>query len=130
MVPEGVAKIENIEELLNGIKDFTEGQKEVDGARGALSEFMEDVALATDADNDTGDDDRVALMTIHLAKGLEFPYVFIVGMEEDLFPSAMSMSTRSELEERTPVVLCGAHSGRETSVSYVCAIALPLGQTH
>ncbi len=97
--PEGVAKIENIEELLNGIKDFTEGQKEVDGARGALSEFMEDVALATDADNDTGDDDRVALMTIHLAKGLEFPYVFIVGMEEDLFPSAMSMSTRSELEE-------------------------------
>jgi len=97
--PEGIAKIENIEELLNGIKDFTEGQKEIDGARGALSEFMEDVALATDADNDTGDDDRVALMTIHLAKGLEFPYVFIVGMEEDLFPSAMSMSTRSELEE-------------------------------
>jgi len=97
--PEGIQRIENIEELLNGIKDFTEGQKEVDGARGALSEFLEDVALATDLDKDTGDDDRVALMTIHLAKGLEFPYVFIVGMEEDLFPSAMSMSTRSELEE-------------------------------
>ena len=97
--PEGIARIENIEELLNGIKDFTEGQKEVDGARGALSEFLEDVALATDLDKDTGDDDRVALMTIHLAKGLEFPYVFVVGMEEDLFPSAMSMSTRSELEE-------------------------------
>jgi DNA helicase-2/ATP-dependent DNA helicase PcrA len=97
--PEGIARIENIEELLNGIKDFTEGQKEVDGARGALSEFLEDVALATDLDKDTGDDDRVAMMTIHLAKGLEFPYVFIVGMEEDLFPSAMSMNTRSELEE-------------------------------
>ena len=97
--PEGIAKIENIEELLNGIKDFIEGQKEIDGARGALSEFMQDVALATDLDKDTGDDDRVALMTIHLAKGLEFPYVFVVGMEEDLFPSAMSMSTRSELEE-------------------------------
>ena len=97
--PEGIARIENIEELLNGIKDFIEGQKEIDGARGALSEFMEDVALATDLDKDTGDDDRVALMTIHLAKGLEFPYVFIVGMEEDLFPSAMSMNTRSELEE-------------------------------
>ncbi len=97
--PEGIARIENIEELLNGIKDFTEGQIEVDGARGALSEFMEDVALATDLDKDTGDDDRVALMTIHLAKGLEFPTVFVVGMEEDLFPSAMSMSTRSELEE-------------------------------
>jgi len=97
--PEGIARIENIEELLNGIKDFTEGQKEIDGARGALSEFLEDVALATDLDKDTGDDDRVALMTIHLAKGLEFPYVFIVGLEEDLFPSAMSLNTRSELEE-------------------------------
>ncbi|MES2811768.1 MAG: UvrD-helicase domain-containing protein [Bacteroidota bacterium] len=97
--PEGIARIENIEELLNGIKDFTEGQREIDGARGALSEFLEDVALATDLDNDTGDDDRVALMTIHLAKGLEFPTVFIVGLEEDLFPSAMSLNTRSELEE-------------------------------
>ncbi len=97
--PEGIARLENIEELLNGIKDFIEGQKEIDGARGSLSEFMEDVALATDLDKDTGDDDRVALMTIHLAKGLEFPYVFVVGMEEDLFPSAMSMNTRSELEE-------------------------------
>ena len=97
--PEGMGKIQNIEELLNGIKDFTDGQKEIDGARGALSEFMEDVALATDLDKDTSDEDRVALMTIHLAKGLEFPHVFVVGMEEDLFPSAMSMSTRSELEE-------------------------------
>nr|WP_315202428.1 UvrD-helicase domain-containing protein [uncultured Flavobacterium sp.] len=97
--PEGMARIENIEQLLNGVKDFIEGQKEVDGARGALSEFMEDVALATDLDKDTSDEDRVALMTIHLAKGLEFPHVFVVGMEEDLFPSAMSMSTRSELEE-------------------------------
>ncbi|WP_158728231.1 MULTISPECIES: ATP-dependent helicase [unclassified Flavobacterium] len=97
--PEGMAKIQNIEELLNGIKDFTEGQVEVDGARGSLAEFMEDVALATDLDKDTSDEDRVALMTIHLAKGLEFPHVFVVGMEEDLFPSAMSMSTRSELEE-------------------------------
>lgn len=97
--PEGIARIENIEELLNGIKDFTEGQKEIDGAIGSLAEFLEDVALATDLDKDNGDDDRVALMTIHLAKGLEFPYVFIVGMEEDLFPSAMSLNTRSELEE-------------------------------
>jgi ATP-dependent DNA helicase UvrD/PcrA len=97
--PEGISKVELIESLLNGIKDFVEGQKEVADSKGSLSEFMEDVALATDLDNDTGDDDRVALMTIHLAKGLEFPYVFIVGMEEDLFPSAMSMSTRSELEE-------------------------------
>jgi len=97
--PEGIARMENIEELLNGIKDFVEGQKELADATGNISEFLEDVALATDLDKDTGDDDRVALMTIHLAKGLEFPQVYIVGMEEDLFPSAMSMNTRSELEE-------------------------------
>ncbi|WP_340198503.1 ATP-dependent helicase [Ascidiimonas sp. W6] len=97
--PEGIARMENVEELLNGIKDFVEGQKELADATGSIAEFMEDVALATDLDKDTGDDDRVALMTIHLAKGLEFPYVYIVGMEEDLFPSAMSMNTRSELEE-------------------------------
>ncbi|GGZ68577.1 ATP-dependent helicase [Algibacter mikhailovii] len=97
--PEGVAKMENIEELLNGMKDFVEGQKEIADTTGSLAEFLEDVALATDLDADKGDTDHVALMTIHLAKGLEFPTVFIVGLEEDLFPSAMSMNTRSELEE-------------------------------
>src|SRR5699024_10520755 len=97
--PEGIAKMENIEELLNGIKDFVEGQEELADATGALPEFLEDVALATDLDANKGDVDHVALMTIHLAKGLEFPYVYIVGMEEDLFPSGMSMNTRSELEE-------------------------------
>ena len=98
--PEGVARIENIEELLNGIRDFTEGQLELADATGSLAEFLEDVALATDADKeDDPNSDRVSLMTIHLAKGLEFPFVYIVGLEEDLFPSAMSLNTRSELEE-------------------------------
>ncbi|MEH6658077.1 ATP-dependent helicase [Leeuwenhoekiella marinoflava] len=97
--PEGIARIENIEELLNGMRDFVEGQKEIADATGSLSEFLEDVALATDMDKDIDDVDRVSLMTIHLAKGLEFPYVYIVGLEEDLFPSGMSMNTRSELEE-------------------------------
>jgi DNA helicase-2/ATP-dependent DNA helicase PcrA len=97
--PEGIVRIENVEELLNGIKDFVEGQVEIADAGDTLAEFLEDVALATDLDADKGNPDHVALMTIHLAKGLEFPYVYIVGMEEDLFPSAMSMNTRSELEE-------------------------------
>ena len=97
--PEGIARMENIEELLNGIKDFVEGQRELVDATASLAEFLEDVALATDLDADKGDSNHVALMTIHLAKGLEFPYVYIVGLEEDLFPSAMSMNTRSELEE-------------------------------
>ncbi|MDC1259423.1 UvrD-helicase domain-containing protein [Flavobacteriaceae bacterium] len=98
--PEGINRMENIEELLNGIKDFVEGQQELADSTGSIAEFLEDVALATDLDNEEGDDsDKVALMTIHLAKGLEFEYVFIVGLEEDLFPSAMSMNTRDELEE-------------------------------
>jgi DNA helicase-2/ATP-dependent DNA helicase PcrA len=97
--PEAVTRIENIEELLNGIKDFIDGQRELADMTGSLTEFLEDVALISDLDQGSENDDRVSLMSIHMAKGLEFPYVFIVGMEEDLFPSAMSMNTRSELEE-------------------------------
>ena len=97
--PEAVNRVENIEELLNGIRDFVEGQREIVDAKGSLVEFLEDVALATDFDNETADENSVSLMTVHLAKGLEFPHVFIVGMEDDLFPSAMNMNSRAELEE-------------------------------
>jgi DNA helicase-2/ATP-dependent DNA helicase PcrA len=97
--PEGVVRMDNVQELLNGIKDFVEGQIELADAGDSLAEFLEDTALETDLDSDKGDPDHVALMSIHMAKGLEFGHVFIVGMEEDLFPSAMSMNTRSELEE-------------------------------
>ncbi len=97
--PEGIAEMENIEEMLNGMKDFVIGQEDVADSTGSLAEYLEDVSLATDSDKEIGDDDRVALMTIHLAKGLEFPYVYIVGMEEDLFPLAKSIQSRDELEE-------------------------------
>ena len=97
--PEAVNRVENIEELLNGVRDFVEGQREIVNAKGSLVEFLEDVALATDFDNESTDENAVSLMTVHLAKGLEFPHVFIVGMEDDLFPSAMNMNSRSELEE-------------------------------
>lgn len=117
--PEDIARMENMEGLLNGIKDFIEGQKEVDGATGSLSEFLEDVALATDLDKDTGDEDRVALMTIHLAKGLEFPYVFIVGIEEDLFPNAMSLHSRTDLEEeRRLFYVAVTRAERQAYLSY------------
>jgi len=97
--PEGISKIENIQELLNGIKDFTD-KPEDENIDVSLTAFLEDVALATDLDNEKkSDKESVSLMTIHMAKGLEFPYVFIVGLEENLFPSAMSMNTRAELEE-------------------------------
>lgn len=97
--PEAVNRIENVEELLNGVRDFVEGQRELVDAKGSLVEFLEDVALATDFDNETPNENSVSLMTIHLAKGLEFSHVFVVGMEDDLFPSAMSMNTRAEIEE-------------------------------
>ena len=97
--PEGVSKVENVQELLNGIKYFIDDAKEK-GLEDSLAVFLEDVALKTDHDSDKeGDEPMVSLMTIHLAKGLEYPYVYVVGMEESLFPSAMSMNTRSELEE-------------------------------
>ena len=93
---EGINRIQNIEELLNGIKDFVENNEK---GQASVSFFLQDVALATDQDNDTNDKNKVSLMTIHLAKGLEFPYVYIVGLEENLFPSAMNLNSRTELEE-------------------------------
>ena len=98
--PESVSRIENIEELLNAVKDFIEGQEDVINSEGSLSEFLEDVALISELDKDKNETQKkVSLMTIHLAKGLEFPHVYIVGLEEDLFPSALSSTTRSDLEE-------------------------------
>jgi len=101
--PEGQARVQNIEELLNAIMEFSDKQvDEVTGEQNevTLNKFMEDVALLTDQDNkDDEDDDRVTMMTIHSAKGLEFPYVYIVGLEENLFPGIQSLSTREELEE-------------------------------
>lgn len=101
--PEGISRIENIEELLNAIMEFSD--KQVDETTGEqigikLADFMQDIALLTDADKkDPEDDDYVSMMTIHAAKGLEFPYVFVVGIEENLFPSVQSLGTRAELEE-------------------------------
>ena len=98
--PEGVSRYENIQELLNGLKLFSNSEEVSDAPTQTLDKFMEDVALLTDADKDAGNDiDRVSLMTIHSSKGLEFPHVFIVGMEENLFPSQLSVNSRTELEE-------------------------------
>jgi len=97
--PETVSKVENVQELLNGIKDFITDKIE-QGEDASLTSFLEDVALATDFDaKKDNEKPSVSLMTIHQSKGLEYLYVYIVGLEENLFPSAMSMNTRSELEE-------------------------------
>ncbi len=99
---EGVAKYENIQELLNSIKEFTETPADFeDGELGdkSLGSYLQQITLLTDADEKTGEVNVVSLMTIHAAKGLEFPCVFVGGMEETLFPSGMSINTREELEE-------------------------------
>ena len=97
--PEGISRYENVQELLNGIKDFVEQQSQTEDGDPSLGAFLQDVALLTDRDEQETDEPKVILMTIHLAKGLEFPVVFVVGMEDALFPSMMAMNSRSDLEE-------------------------------
>lgn len=97
--PEGISRLENVQELLNSIKGYVEEQIQVEDGNPTLSGFLENVALSTDADQEDDDENKISLMTVHLAKGLEFPAVFIVGLEENLFPSMMNLNTRQELEE-------------------------------
>jgi len=97
---EGLARYENIQELLNSIKEFTETPTE-DGELldKSLGSYLQQITLLTDADEDKSESDVVKLMTIHAAKGLEFPVIFVGGLEETLFPNSMSINTKEELEE-------------------------------
>ena len=99
--PENLSKQENIQELLSGVKGFVETRVEEGNDSMSLADFMAEVSLATDQDSDSGDgtEERVTLMTVHAAKGLEFNNVFVVGVEEDLFPSAMAQDSPSQIEE-------------------------------
>ena len=99
--PEDLSRQENLEEFLSGMQDFVESRREEDmGDEIYLPDFLQEVALLTDLDSDDGDsNDKVVLMTIHAAKGLEFPTVFVVGLEENIFPSPMCTNSMRELEE-------------------------------
>ena len=98
---EGVARYENIQELVNSIKEWTESPDNEDGelVDKSLASYLQQITLLTDADEKDPDADTVKLMTIHAAKGLEFSCVFAAGLEEMLFPNAMAINTREELEE-------------------------------
>lgn len=93
---EGLNRYENVQELLNAIKEYVDNPENEDKSLGA---FLQEIALLTDNDRDKDTTDAVTLMTIHSSKGLEFKQVFVVGMEEDLFPSQMMMQSREDLEE-------------------------------
>ncbi|GAB3180259.1 ATP-dependent helicase [Telluribacter humicola] len=95
---EGLSRYENVQELLNAIKEYVDNAETEDKS---LSSFLQSVSLLTNADepDEDGDNDRITLMTIHSAKGLEFRNVYVVGMEEDLFPSQMMLESRQDLEE-------------------------------
>ncbi len=133
--PDNPNRIENIEELLNGVKEFCENEDQFvegeteenqidathqEGGIRTLDQFLQQVLLLTSEDKgEDKDADKVAMMTIHAAKGLEFPYVFVVGMEENLFPSFMSLSSRQDLEEeRRLFYVAVTRAERNLTLSY------------
>lgn len=118
---EGISRYQNIEELLNSIKEFIESEKE-EGITETITiaDYMENVSLLTDADTEKPEDrDKVTVMTIHSAKGLEFKYVFLTGLEEDLFPSKMTLSSPDELEEeRRLFYVAITRAAKKATISY------------
>jgi len=97
--PEGISRVENVQELMNSMQGFIEEQMQLEDGDPSLPNFLENIALSADTQDKNTDEDMVSLMTIHLSKGLEFPVVHLVGLEENLFPSFMSSATREDLEE-------------------------------
>lgn len=119
--PEEVERYQNIEELLAAIKEFTVQRGEEDP--GTLADFMIDVALLTDADNEKEEDkNKISLMTIHSSKGLEFKHVYLVGLEENLFPSQLSINSRTELEEeRRLFYVAVTRAEKNCTISYAAS---------
>lgn len=119
--PEEVERYQNIEELLAAIKEFTVQRGEEDPA--TLADFMIDVALLTDADNEKEEDkNKISLMTIHSSKGLEFKHVYLVGLEENLFPSQLSINSRTELEEeRRLFYVAVTRAEKNCTISYAAS---------
>jgi DNA helicase-2/ATP-dependent DNA helicase PcrA len=123
--PEGLSRYENIEELLNAIKEFVEQETSFNEETGEretrrLRDFLQEIALITDADEkDKQDGDFISLMTVHAAKGLEFPYIYVVGLEENLFPSIQSLNNRADLEEeRRLFYVAVTRAERQLTLSY------------
>ena len=105
-------RLQNLGQLVNNVKNYCDQH----GEEATLEGYLEDIALISDIDSYNESNDQVVLMTIHSAKGLEFPYVFLIGMEEGVFPSEMSKYSEADLEERAPPGLCRHHPRQERAV--------------
>ncbi len=126
--PENISRQENLQELLNGIYDFVEQSRE-EGEPQQLINFLTEASLATDQDTDSTDGDCVTLMTVHASKGLEFKNVFIVGVEEDLFPSAMSCDSLREIEEERRLLYVAITRAKSNCVITYASSRYHNGQT-
>ena len=128
--PESISKQENLKELLAGLKDFVDSRQEEGDERTGMQEFLSDVMLATDQDStDETSDEKVTLMTIHAAKGLEFKHVYVVGVEEELLPSAMSMNSTDEVEEERRLLYVAMTRAKTTCALTYAKTRFRNGQT-
>lgn len=128
--PESISRHENLEELLNGLKDFVDIHTESGEGEVSMASFLSEVSLATDADEkDKTDEPKVTLMTAHAAKGLEFKHVYIVGAEEELFPAAMSMNSIAEVEEERRLMYVAITRAKETCTITYAKSRFRNGQT-
>ncbi|MDE6310201.1 MAG: UvrD-helicase domain-containing protein [Muribaculaceae bacterium] len=129
--PESISKKDNLLELLKAVDDFASARIEQGGTEAApgLGDFLAEVSLLTDQDEDDGNDEKVTLMTIHAAKGLEFSNVFIVGVEEELLPSGMSMNSAEEIEEERRLMYVAITRAKERCVVSYASQRMVNGQT-
>jgi len=128
--PESISKQENLQELLKGVKEYVDAMVEQGREEVSLGHFMAEVSLATDQDvNASGDEECVTLMTVHAAKGLEFDNVFVVGVEEDLFPSAMANQSPAEIEEERRLLYVAITRARKYCMISYAAQRFRNGQT-
>lgn len=128
--PESISKKENLEEILSGLKDFVDSRLEEGEEAIGMSDFLSEVSLATDQDKGEEDDEpKVTLMTVHAAKGLEFAHIFIAGVEEELFPSAMAMDSLAEVEEERRLLYVAITRAKKTCVMTFAKSRFRNGQT-
>lgn len=128
--PESISRQENLQELLTGLKDFVDSRLESGEDDISMSAFLSEVQLSTDQDEDQDNDEpRVTLMTAHAAKGLEFKHIYIVGVEEELFPSAMSMDSLAQVEEERRLLYVAITRAQKTCVMTYASSRFRNGQT-